>query len=144
MRLAGILRLRLRSLLSRNVIEQELDEELRYHLERQIQEEIASGKTPEEARYAALQAIRDVELRKEECRDMRRLSLIENFVKDLRHACRMIRRNRGFAAVAVLSLALGIGTNTAIFTLIQAVLLQSLPVRSPNELVSVGDASHPT
>lgn len=143
-RLASIVRLRLRSILSRRNVEQELDEELRYHLERQIEAERATGRSPEEARYAALQSLRDIEQRKEECRDMRKLNLVENLLKDLRYASRMIRRSPGFTAVAILSLALGIGANTAIFTLIDAVMLRSLPVRSPNELVTVGDASRPT
>ncbi|MGI9074135.1 MAG: permease prefix domain 1-containing protein [Bryobacteraceae bacterium] len=144
MHLASIFRLRLRSFFSRNKVEEELDEELRYHLERQIEEGISAGMTPGDARYAALQSIKDIEQRKEECRDMRKVNLLENFLKDLRYALRMIRRSPGFTAVAVISLALGIGANTAIFTLIDAVMLRSLPVRSPNELVSVGDASRPT
>ncbi len=75
---------------------------------------------------------------------MRKVGLIENFVKDLRYALRMLRRSPGFTTVAILTLALGIGANTAIFTLIDVVMLRSLPVRSPNELVSVGDPSRPT
>ena len=90
--------------------------------------------------YAALRSINDIEQRKEECRDIRKVNLIENFLKDIRYALRMIRRSPGFTVVGVISLALGIGANTAIFTLIDAVMLRSLPVRSPNELVSVGDA----
>ncbi len=144
MRSISILRLRLRSLFSRKRVEQDLDEELRYHLQRQIEQEIAAGRTPDEARYAALRSIKDLEQRKEECRDVRKVNLIENLIKDLRYAFRMIRRNPGFTAVAVLSLAMGIGANTAIFTLIDTVMLRSLPVRSPNELVSIGDASRPT
>lgn len=144
MRLTSIIRLRIRSLLFPNRVEEELDEELRYHLERQIEAEMAAGKSSKEAHYAALRSVRDIEQRKEECRDMRQLNVIENLLRDLRHALRTIRRSRSFASVAVLSLALGIGANTAIFTLIQAVLFQSLPVRSPNRLVSIGDVSRPT
>src|SRR6266542_2735942 len=129
--------LRLRSLLRRAQVEQELDEELRYHLERQVEENIAKGMTPEEARYAALRAMGGVERRKEECRDMRRVNLIENTLQDLRYASRALRRSPGFTAVAILSLALGIGANAAIFQLLNAVRLRSLPVAKPQELAEV-------
>jgi len=126
--------LRLRSLFRRAQVEQELDEELRYHIERQIEENIAKGLTPTEARYAALRALGGIEQRKEECRDMRRVNLIENTIQDLRYAGRTLRRSPGFTAVAILSLALGIGANAAIFQLLNAVRLRSLPVANPQEL----------
>src|SRR5262245_16672311 len=129
--------LRLRSLFRRGQVEQELDEELRYHIERQIEEHIAKGMTPEEARYAALRALGGIEQRKEECRDMRRVNLIENTLQDLRYAGRTLRRSPVFTAVAILSLALGIGANTAIFQLLDAVRLRSLPVAKPQELAEV-------
>jgi hypothetical protein len=122
--------LRLRSIFRRRQVEQELDEELRYHLDRQ-------GLTPTEARYAAQRALGGIEQRKEECRDMRRVNLIENTLQDLRYAGRTLRRSPGFTAVAILSLALGIGANTAIFQLLDAVLLRSLPVAKPQELAEV-------
>jgi predicted permease len=129
--------LRLRSIFRRQQVEQELDEELRYHLDRQIEELLAKGMTPEEARYAALRAMGGAEQRKEECRDMRRVNLIENTLQDLRFACRTLRRSPGFTAVAILSLALGIGANAAIFQLLNAVRLRSLPVANPQELAEV-------
>src|SRR5215510_13041156 len=125
--------LRLRSLFRRSRVEQELNEELRYHVERQIEEQIAKGMTQEEARYAALRAMGGVERRKEECRDMRRVNLIENTLQDLRFAGRTLLRSPGFTAVAILSLALGIGANAAIFQLLNAVRLRSLPVANPQE-----------
>jgi len=127
--------LRLRSLFRRNQVEQELDEELRYHIERQIEENIAKGMTPEEARYAALRAMGGVEQRKEECRDMRRVRLIEDLIQDLRYGLRTLRKSPGFTAVAVLSLALGIGVNTAIFSVVDPLMIRSLPVEDPEQLV---------
>ena len=126
--------LKLRSLFRRRQVEQELDEELRYHLDRQIEELIAKGLPPSEARYAALRALGGIEQRKEECRDMRRVNLIENTLRDLRYAGRALRRSPGFTAVAIISLALGIGANAAIFQLLNAVRLRSLPVANPQEL----------
>src|SRR5215468_6181558 len=129
--------LRLRSLFRRSQVEQELDEEIRYHIERQIEEHISKGMTEEEARYAAQRALGGIEQRKEECRDMRRVNLIENTLQDLRYAGRTLRRSPGFTAVAILSLALGIGANAAIFQLLNAVRLRSLPVANPQELAEV-------
>src|SRR5262245_8603819 len=96
--------LRLRSIFRRRQVEQELDEELRYHVERQIEENIAKGMAPEAARYAALRAMGGVEQRKEECRDMRRVRLIEDLARDIRYGMRTLRKSPGFTAVAALSL----------------------------------------
>jgi predicted permease len=127
--------LRLRSLFRRRQVERELDEELRYHLDRQIEENIAKGMTEDEARYAALRAIRGIEQHKEECRDTRRVRLIEDLVQDLRYGLRTLRKSHGFTAVAVLSLALGIGANTAIFSVVDPLMIRSLPVKDPEQLV---------
>jgi len=129
--------LRLRSLLRGARVEQELDEELRYHLERQIEQHVERGLSPEEARYAALRAMGGVEQQKELCRDRRRVSLADHAVRDVRYGLRVLRRSPIFTTVAVLSLALGIGANAAIFHLVDAVRLRSLPVPDAHELVDV-------
>ena len=137
MRLISIFRLRLRSLFSRTTVEQELEEELRYHLERQIEENAAAGMSREEARRAALRSIEGLEQRKEECRDMRGLNLIDNLRKDLRFAIRQLRKNRGFTCTAVFVLALGMCASLAIFAFADAALIKPLPYRNPSRLVGV-------
>jgi putative ABC transport system permease protein len=136
-----IVPLRLRSLFRRRQVEQELDAEIRYHLERQIEEHIAKGMTPEEARYAALRALGGIERRKEECRDMRRVNYIDDLLRDLRYAGRNLRRNPGFAALSILIMALGIGANTAVFSVVNAVLLRPLSYRDPDRIVTLSSAS---
>lgn len=131
--------LRLRSLFRRKQVDQELDEEIRYHVDQRIEQEIARGLTPEEARTAILRAMGGLGQRKEECRDMRGVNFIEDLIKDLSYAIRTLRKSPVFTSVAVLSLALGIGANTAIFSLIDAVLLASLPVRDPEQLRLVSE-----
>jgi predicted permease len=136
-RLWQIVRLRLRSLVSGAHVDRELDEELRFHLDRQADAHIAQGMTPAAARTAALRAIGGVEQRKEECRDTRGVSWIENALRDLRLAARQLRKQPGFTFTAIVSLALGIGANTAIFQLLNALSLRTLPVRAPHELVEL-------
>ncbi|HEX4229784.1 MAG TPA: ABC transporter permease [Bryobacteraceae bacterium] len=137
MRFVNIVRLKLRSLFSRISVEQELDEELRYHLEREIEAGIAAGMTPEDARYAALQSVRDIEQRKEECRDMRGTRWMEDLGNDLRYGIRQLLKNKGFFAIAAVTLALGIGANTAIFSAVNGVLLRPFPYRHPGKLMSL-------
>ena len=108
-RLIASVRLIFRSLFRRKSVEEELDEELRYHLEQQIQEELSGGLTPEEARYAAMRAMGPIAKSMEECRDADRVQLLDDLVRDLNYAARTLRRNRSFSAVVLTTLAVAVG-----------------------------------
>ena len=138
MRFIYKLPLRFRSLFKRDRVELELNEELRFHLEILTEEYAARGMTREEARYAALRELGGVDQIKEECRDMRRVNHLENLVQDLRYGLRMLAKNPGFAGVAILTLALGIGANSAIFTYVNAFVFRPMPIDQPDETVTVG------
>jgi macrolide transport system ATP-binding/permease protein len=129
-------RLRLRSLFLSDRVEHELDEELQYHLEREIQERLASGLTPEEARVAARRSMGAVAQHMEECRELRRVTFIEHRIQDLRFARRQLRKHPGFAATAIVMLALGLGANVAILSFVDAALVKPLPYLNPSRLVT--------
>jgi hypothetical protein len=124
-------------LFRRNRIAQRLDVEIQFHLEQQIAENIATGMSREEARYAALRTFGNPTVLKEESRDTWGWLRLEQMGQDLRYAFRTLRKSGGFTATAILTLALGIGANTAIFQLLDAVRLRSLPVSTPQSLALV-------
>jgi putative ABC transport system permease protein len=132
----------LRRLFSRERLEADLDKELRFHFESQVADKVRSGITENEARRLTRIEFGGIEQIKEDCRERRGTMGLESLLQDVRYALRQMRKAPGFTLTAVLTLALGIGATTAIFTLVQQVMLQSLPVTSPDQLWRIGDEPH--
>ncbi len=126
---------RLRALFRREEFENNLDDELKFHVEMKTQENVEAGMSPDEARRTALRQFGNVARTKEESRGAWGFPRIETIVQDIRYGLRQLRHNPGFTAVAIITLALGIGANTAIFSLANALLFKNLPVRDPEQLV---------
>ena len=133
MNLDDLLR-RWRALTHKAEMDQELDEEMRFHLERDIEQNIRNGMSPEDARYAALRSFGGVDQSKEECRSSRGVGLIESVVRDVSYGLRVLFKSYAFTIVVILTLALGIGANTAIFSFANGILLRPLPYPQSDRL----------
>ena len=128
---------RLRNAIRANRLSAEIDREMAFHLAERVDDLVASGMTPDAAQREARRRFGNYGVQKERTRDNDVAAWLDTLAADVRYAVRALRASPGFATVAVVSLALGIGANTAIFSLINAVMLQALPVQRPNELVVV-------
>lgn len=129
--------IRLRALLRRQAVERELDDELHFHIDRQIDKFVQSGLPLTEARRQARLMFGGTDQIKEECRQARGVHLVETLAQDVQYGLRRLRKSPGFTGVAVLMLALGIGANTAIFSLVHSLFLRLLPVPNASQLVHV-------
>src|SRR6266404_2194323 len=134
--------LRLRSLFRRRHVERELNEELQFHLEHKIEEGIANGLSPKEARYAAMRAMDGLEQRKQEMRDMLRIHWFTDFLDDARFAIRSLSRTSGLTAFVVITLALGIGMTAGTLSMVDALIFKPYPVPRSSDIVTLASTTH--
>ena len=135
--------LRLRSIFRRARVEEELDEEIRYHIDQHIEQLVARGVAPGEAMRIALARFGGIERRKDEVRDTRAMTSLEQLGRDISYALRTLHHSPIFTAVTVLSLGLGIGATTSVFGVIDALVLRRLPVHAPDHLVTLREMLPP-
>jgi putative ABC transport system permease protein len=140
MRWLAQIKLRIQMLMGRKKAGAQLDEELRFHLERQIAENVAAGMSNEEARYAALRVFGNPTLLREQTRAAWSWNGLEQLLREVRYGIRTLRRTPGFAVIAIVVMALGIGANVALFTVVRSVLLKPLPYRDPDRLATLYEA----
>ncbi len=133
----------LRSLLRLSALERELEDELRFHIDIQIQENLAAGMTPEQARAAARREFGSPALHQDECRDARGITLIENFLEDFRHAIRGLRRDPFLACAATATMALAIGATTTVFSIADSILIRPLPYPNADRIDWISEGSGP-
>ena len=133
--------LRLKSIFRRHRVENELDEELQFHLDHKIEEGIAEGLSPEEARYRALRAMGGLDQKKEEIRDARRVHWLTDFLDDVRYAVRSLRRTPGLTALVVVTIALGIGMTSTPLSMLDALIFRPYPVPHPGDVVTLVSTS---
>ena len=134
-------RLRLRTLFRRNRLERELDDEFQFHIEQRIELEIARGLSAKDARFAALRAMDGMAQRKEECRDVRRANHIDDVMRNFQYAARNLRRRPAVAMLVMCTLALGVGSTTAVFGVVDGLLINPLTypeARSVFSSIAVG------
>jgi len=134
--------LQLQTLFRRDRSGERLDDEMQFHIEQQVAENLAAGMSPAEARYAAMRTFGNPTVLKEETRDIWGWTWLEEIARDLRYGARALAKNPGFTTVAVLAVALGIGVNTGIFSVLNGVALKLLPVPGAEQIVSVDEIFH--
>ena len=141
MRWLNLLSARLRALRRREAVLRDIDEEMRLHVEMETEANVERGMSPAEARRAALRSFGNYDRARDEAYVVRGGGLMETFLQDVRYGARMLARNKGFTAVAVLTLALGIGANTAIFSVVNELLLRPLPYRDAERLAMLWEVT---
>src|SRR4030095_7937938 len=137
----NIFRDRLRALRQRETVIHDIDREMRLHLELQIEANIKAGMSPEEARQKAVRSFGNVNRAVDAAYDVKGGGLFETLVQDIRYGVRMLAKHKAFTAVAVITLALGIGTNTAIFSVVNELLLRPLPYRNAEQIVMLWEVT---